>query len=122
MSVIRGHRASEELRELYESFRIEDQAQLKDDVRAVLKTGAGRRVLMAILCREHVFGEIGSNTNDQVRVMIEVGRHNLAQEILAMANQCDCDAVAQATRERNELLRERNQRIAKIKNEMEGDR
>ena len=122
MSVVRGYRTSEELRKLYDQFGREDREQLDEDVKAVLRTAPGRRVLMAILCKEHVFGTIGESGESTNQAMIEVGRHNLAQDILTMANHADCDAVASAMKERNDLLRERNRRIAKVKERMEEER
>lgn len=121
MSVIRGYRASEELKNLYDEFGREDREQLAADAKAVLATAEGRRVLMAILYKERAFGTLGESGETTTQVMIEVGRHNLAQDILAMANAADADAVAQANAERNEILKARNQRIEQVKSKLEGD-
>lgn len=122
MSVIRGYRTSDQLKDLYDQFGEEDDEQLKADVQDVLKTGAGRRVLMAILCKDHVFSTIGERGEHSHQVMIEIGRHNLAQEILAIANKYDYKAVAKAMVERNEILADRNKRIEQLKSKLKGDR
>lgn len=121
MSVIKGYRASNELKALYDQFGEEDRLQLKADIREVLSSAAGRRVLMAILWKERAFGTLGEAGENTSQIMIEVGRHNLAQDILAMANQADFEAVAKATRERNEILKERNQRIELVKSKLQGE-
>ena len=122
MSVIKGYRTSDELKKLYDEFGEEDRRQLKADVSEVLKTGAGRLFLIAILWNENVFGTIGDGIESTSQIMIQVGRHNLAQDILAMANGVDYEAVALALRERNGILKERNRRIELIKNKLEEGR
>lgn len=119
MSVIKGTRASEALTALYEKFGNDDRLQLQDDFKAILTTPAGRRVLVAILWKENVFGTIGESGENTTQVMIEVGRHNLAQEILAMANQANYEAVALAIKERNAILSDRNKQVKLIKDRLE---
>lgn len=119
MSIIKGQRASEELTRLFTEFGEDDREQLQADIRTVLKTPAGRRLLMAIAWKEHVFGTIGEGGENTTQVMIEVGRHNLAQDILRDANIADCEAVALAMRERNEILKARNERIKRVKEKLE---
>lgn len=110
-------RLSEEIKNLYAQFGEEDRLQFRDDFRTLMKLPEMRRVLMGLLWKEHVFGRIGESGEDQTQILIEVGRHNMAQDILTAANIADPQAVALATRERNELLKERHQRIARLEAE-----
>lgn len=120
MSLIKGERVSKELEALYAKFAEDDRRQFDADLQKLMALPEMRRVLIALLWKEHVFGRIGESGEDQTQVLIEVGRHNMAQDILTAANIADPEGVAAATRERNLELKERAAKINALRSRERG--
>lgn len=87
--------------------RAQDRQTMSDDVRKVLSTKEGRRLLVAIMFQGGVYAH--SKTTDNLAYM--AGRRDAALEVMRDANDAASDLVLEARLERHQLILERNAEI-----------
>ena len=95
----------------------EDERQLEADVAEVLSTAAGRRLLMAALGKSGVYAKSRPGSLEY-----DAGRRDCGLELLHISNRHALEHVEQAQRERNELLRRRNDELARAREADEKER
>lgn len=84
----------------------DDKRQFREDVRAVLGTAAGRRVLIAILNISRVYAPTGPRAS-ALEMAYDNGYRDAAAELLAASNASAPELVLLATQERTQLQSQR---------------
>lgn len=104
----------ERINAFFARIRAEDSRQLDDDIRAVLQTAPGRRLLMAVICKGGVYAPLGPTAG-----AYEAGRRDAALELLRSANQTARKLSQLAANERSELSEKRDNELKQIEGENE---
>jgi len=98
------------IKAFYEQCGKDDAEQLDNDLREVMSTGAGRRLLMAVLGKARVFGSIYAEANNPTDLAYLTGRRELGCELYAAVNRVVPEVVTLAIKERNDVMKERHER------------
>lgn len=99
------------MQEVFERQARERDAQMADDVRAVLGTAAGRRVLMSLLAKGGVWSRMGCADGDAVRLAYASGRRDAGADLLGFCNRAAQPLVGLAMQENNERVRKWNEEL-----------
>lgn len=98
-------------------FREDDKRTLRDDVRRVLSTPEGRRVLMAIIGLGGVYAPTGLRGGSAVDLAYDTGRRDAAAELLSACNGTARELVQLAAEERTKLQLQRERSICDTRKE-----
>lgn len=91
-------------------FVAEDARRGEEDVRTVLSTPEGRRFVMMIVGRSHVFGSVFAGCRGRDDLVYQTGRREFGCEIYALVNRCAPGLMRQAFDERDAVMSERTRR------------
>lgn len=97
---------TEAAEQLAKTYRDDDRRQMADDIRAVLSTPSGRRLLMAAIGIGGVHAPLGRAASEY-----DSGHRDAAAELLAFANQHARPLTALAAQERTDLCSKRENSI-----------
>ena len=103
---------SPSVRALVEQHREDDRNTQADDIRKVMSTREGRRLLVAIMFQGGVYSH--SQTNDNLAYV--AGRRDAVLEVMKDCNEVAADLVLQARLERHQLISERNRQMRDLMN------
>ena len=96
-------------REIFEAHAIADARMIDDDIRTVLATPAGRRLLMAAISKSGIYRKTGPM--DGARASYEAGRRDAGLDLLTICNVQARPLVELAQKERNDVMEKRNNEI-----------
>ncbi|HRR34568.1 MAG TPA: hypothetical protein P5026_10745 [Kiritimatiellia bacterium] len=112
------------MQEIFERQAKERNKQLEADVREVLGTAAGRRVLISLLAKSGVWSRLGCADGDAVRLAYASGRRDEGADVLGFCNRVAAGLVGLAQQENNERVARWNEELeaARVKIEEGRDR
>lgn len=85
----------------------DDKRQMRDDIRAVLNTPEGRRLLMALIGISGVYAPVGACGGSPAEMAYRVGRRDAAADALSLCNSSARELVQKAAEERSALMTRR---------------
>ena len=100
------------VRALVEQHHEDDRHAMAEDIRKVMSTKEGRRILIAIMFQGGVYAH--SKTADNLAYV--AGRRDAALEVMKDCNEVAADLVLQARLERHQLISERNKQVRELMN------
>lgn len=108
---------TDRIEQLYGLFQVEDATQSKADFKEMMKYPAFRRILVSFYNRGEVDKSIRST--DTTATNREIGYREMGVQLKEAAINADFDAWLLALKERNDIERERAQRLEQVRNEIE---
>lgn len=99
------------MQKIFDRQARERNEQLEADVKAVLGTAAGRRVLMSLLAKSGVWSRLGCADGDAMRLTYASGRRDAGADLLGFCNRAAQPLVGLAMQENNERVRKWNEEL-----------